>query len=146
MKRVSACLAAFLAAGLVAVVHPQAASAQTGEMEATVNFTDTAVIVETRGPYSNMTLSISGPNKFYAEVFSGSKAPAIDLRKVDEYDDGVYHYHVSAATEEIVPVRTALDDGRESITKQLRRGVATDGAFLVKGGVIVKHEDIPEDK
>ncbi|AXS39856.1 hypothetical protein D1F64_07075 [Breoghania sp. L-A4] len=137
-------MAAILAAGLGAAVSPQVVSAQ--GLEATIKFTDTAVIVETKGPYTNMMLSISGPNEFYTDQFSGREPPAIDLRKIDEYDDGVYRYRVTAASRQVAPIRTALDNGRGDIAKERLVGVSTSGAFIVKDGVIVKHEDIPEEK
>lgn len=128
----------------MAVGISSAASAQ--EMDATARFTDSAVIIETRGPYTNMMMSISGPNEFYTDLFTGKEAPAIDLRKIDIFDDGVYRYRVTAATDKIVPIRTGLNNGRGDIAKERLVGVSTSGTFIVKGGVIVKFEDIPEGK
>lgn len=139
MKRSSTGLALLLALGAAG-----AASAQ--DMEATIRFTDTAVIVERVGPYTNMMLAISGPNEFYADVSSGSKPPAIDLRKIDKYDDGVYRYRLTGAGDKTVPIRTALDNGRGDIARERRVGVSMQGSFVVKGGVIVKFEDMPENK
>ena len=137
MKRLSICLPVFLAVGLSAPATAQ-------DMEATVEFTSSAVIVLTRGPYNNMELSITGPNEFQTSKFSGKEAPAIDLRKVDIFDDGVYNYRVTAATDKKVPIRTGLNNGRGDIAKERLTGTSLAGSFVVKDGKIVKPENIEE--
>jgi hypothetical protein len=137
MKRSLICLPALLAVGLSVPAIAQ-------DMEATVEFTATGVIVMTRGPYRNMELTITGPNEFQTSKFSGKEAPAIDLRNVDIFDDGVYNYRVTAATDKKVPIRTGLNNGRGDIAKERLMGTSLAGSFVVKNGVIVKPENIEE--
>jgi hypothetical protein len=63
----------------------------------------------------------------------------IDLRKLGAIDDGDYLYQLTAATDEKVPVRTALDNGRDGgPTTSVLKSVSMSGQFQVKGGNIVK--------
>ena len=89
-----------------------------------------------------MTLSVTGPNEFHATVSSRGGA-ALDLARFGPVDDGEYTYHLTAATEEPVKIRTPLDNGREG-GKAGVKSAAASGTFLVKDGVIVRRGTAPE--
>src|SRR3954453_13477425 len=106
MKSAAFGLAACFVAGL-----PGACLAQ--GLDAPRKFTDTEIGFDVSGPYSNLTLTISGPNGINASASSRSGSPAIDLGKLGKIDDGDYNYRLTAATDQKVAVRTGLDDGRD---------------------------------
>jgi len=131
MKAATFGLAAILAAGSAGTCWAQ-------DLKATQKFTDTEIGFEAGSAYSNLTLTITGPNGLQATAASKTGAPAIDLRQLGKLDDGTYHYQLTASTEEKVPVRNSLDNGRGSRTAATQKGVATSGQFQVKGGAIIK--------
>lgn len=110
-------------------------------LNATQKFTDTEVGFDIAAPYKNLTLTVSGPHGLHASVSSPSGSPSIDLRKLGTVDDGEYFYQLTAATDEKIPVRSGLDNGRDrGAATSMLKGVSTSGHFLVKGGMIVKHD------
>ena len=132
MKSKSFCLAAFFAVGISSACWAQG-------LNATQKFTDSEVVFDITGPYSNLTLTISGPNGLTASAHHRTGSPIIDLRKLGTIDDGDYLYQLTAAADEKIPVRTALDNGRDGgPTTSIFKGVSTSGQFQVKGGNIVK--------
>jgi hypothetical protein len=134
MKLAAFGLAAGLAVGISSTCWAQG-------LNATQKFTDTEIGFELAAPYSNLTLSISGPNGLHASAHNRSGSPLIDLRKLGTIDDGDYLYQLTAATDEKVPVRTALDNGRDGgPTTSILKSVSTSGQFQVKGGAIVKYD------
>ena len=132
MKLAAFGLAACFAVGISSTCWAQG-------LNATQKFTGAEVGFEIAGPYSNLTLTISGPNGLHASAHSRTGSPLIDLRKLGTIDDGDYLYQLTAATDETIPVRTALNNGRDGgpTTKTLK-SVSTSGQFQVKGGAIVK--------
>jgi hypothetical protein len=132
MKLAAFGLAACLAVGVSSTCWAQG-------LNATQKFTDSEVVFDITGPYSNLTLTISGPNGLTASAHNRSGSPVIDLRKLGAIDDGDYLYQLTAATDEKLPVRTALDNGRDGgPTTSILKSVSTSGQFQVKGGAIVK--------
>ena len=132
MKLAAFGLTACLAVGISSTCWAQG-------LKATQKFTDTEVVFDITGPYSNLTLTISGPNGFNAIAHHRTGSPLIDLRKLGDLDDGDYVYQLTAATDEKPPVRTALDNGRDGgPTTSILKGVSTSGQFQVKAGAIVK--------
>jgi hypothetical protein len=132
MKLAAFGLAACFAVGISSTCWAQG-------LNATQKFTETEVGFDITGPYSNLTLSISGPNGLHASATSRTGSPLIDLRKLGTIDDGEYIYQLVAATDEKLPVRTALDNGRDGgPTTSILKSVSTSGQFQVKGGTIVK--------
>jgi hypothetical protein len=109
------------------------------DLAAEQRFTDTGVGFELKGPVSNVTLTVSGPHGFHASAFSRSGAPTIDLRRFGAVEDGNYTYQLTAASNEKVKSKTALDNGRDSrAASEPVVGVSTSGTFNVQNGVIVK--------
>jgi hypothetical protein len=132
MKSKAFCLAAFFAAGISSTCWAQG-------LNATQKFTDSEVVFDITGPYSNLTLTVSGPNGLHASAHHRTGSPVIDLRKLGTIDDGDYLYQLTAATDEKIPVRAALDNGRDGgPTTSILKSVSTSGQFQVKGGAIVK--------
>jgi hypothetical protein len=134
MKSKAFCLAACLAAGLSGTCWAE-------DLKAQQKFTDTEIGFEIGGPYSNLTLTVSGPNGINAKAHSRTGSPLIDLRKIGTVDDGQYNYQLTASTDDKIPVRTGLDDGRDGgPTTSMFKSVSTSGNFHVKGGAIVKFD------
>ena len=130
-------LAAFGLAACFAVGVSGACWAQ--GLNATQKFTDTEIMFDITGPYSNLTLTISGPNGLNASAHHRTGSPLIDLRKLGAIDDGNYRYQLTAATDEKVPDRSGLDNGRDGgPATSVLKSVSTSGQFQVKGGAIVK--------
>jgi hypothetical protein len=109
-------------------------------LNATQKFTDTEVVFDITGPYSNLTLTISGPNGLNASAHHRTGSPLIDLRKLGTIDDGDYLYQLTAATDDKVPDRSGLDNGRDGGPIAILKSVSTSGQFQVKGGTIVKYD------
>jgi len=132
MKLAAFGLAACFAVGISSTCWAQG-------LNATQKFTDTEIGFDITGPFSNLILTISGPNGLSASATSRTGSPLIDLRKLGAIDDGNYLYQLVAGTDEKVPVRTALDNGRDGgPTTSMFKTVSTSGQFQVKGGAIVK--------
>ena len=108
------------------------------DLQAEQKFDGAVVGFDLKGTYSNLTLTIAGPNEFSATAFSRSGAPSIDLRRFGTLEDGTYTYHLTAATDEKVKSHTRLDNGRDRTSAEPLRSVSTSGTFNVKDGVIVK--------
>ena len=110
-------------------------------LNATQKFTGTEVGFDVAGPYSNLTLTISGPRGLHASASSRGGSPSIDLRKLGAVDDGEYHYQLTAATDEKIPVRGGLDNGRDGRpATSMPKIVSMSGHLQFKGGTIVKHD------
>ena len=135
MKSAALGLLACLAAGVPGVGWTQ-------DLKATHRLADTQVGFDAGAAYSNYTLTVTGPNGFHAVAASRSAAPSVDLRRIGAFDDGTYHYELTAATDEKVPVRSPLDNGRkggpDASAGIAVRSVSTGGVFTVRGGTIMK--------
>jgi hypothetical protein len=111
------------------------------DLQAKQKFTDTEIVFEILGRYSNLTLTITGPNGINASAHHRTGSPLIDLRKIGTADDGDYNYQLTASTDDRIAVRTGLDDGRDGgPTTAMFKSVSTSGNFQVKGGSIVKFD------
>jgi hypothetical protein len=132
MKSAVLGLAACAAAGL-------SGTCWADDLKATKKFTDTVIGFDPGGSYSNYTLTIAGPNGIHASASSRNSVPSIDLKRIGELDDGLYTYQMTASTDEKIPVRSRLDNGRSSpIATSMLKVVSTSGQFEIKGGTIVK--------
>jgi hypothetical protein len=125
--------------GMAAMALMLSSGCLADDLKAEQKFSESSVGFDLNGSYSNVTLTIAGPNDFHASAFSANAAPTIDLRRFGSLEDGTYTYQLTAATPEKAKVRTRLDDGRDShMAKEPQKSVATSGAFRVKDGAIVK--------
>jgi hypothetical protein len=128
---------ALLLAACLSTAMSSACLAQ--DLKATQRFTDTQIVFEPGGAYSNYTLTITGPNGVHASASTKAGAPAIDLRQMRTAGDGTYNYQLTASTDEKIPVRSGLDNGRGGgSTESKLRAVSLSGQFQIKGGTIVK--------
>ena len=119
----------------LAVGIPGIAVAQ--DLPAEQRFSETALLFDIKDAYTNITLSVAGPNGFHAIASSKTGSPTIDLRRLGPLDDGSYRYQLTASTSEKTIIRTPLDNGRIRQDAPLTT-VSASGHFTVKGGVIVK--------
>ena len=133
MRMTALGLAACLAAGLTGTCWAQ-------DLKATPKLGDTEIAFDPGGTYGNYTLTVTGPNGFHASAASKTAAPSIDLRRFGTYDDGTYSYHLTASTDEKVPVRAVLDNGRDKEPDSTLKGVSMSGVFHVKDRTIVKFD------
>ena len=132
MKSAALGLAACLAVGIAGATWAQ-------DLNVAEKNRDTLVGFEPAGKYSNYTLTVTGPNGFQASASSKSDAPSIDLRRFGTFDDGIYHYQLTASTDEKVLVRNALNNGRDGGSTRLR-SAAKSGQFQVKDRAIVQFD------
>jgi hypothetical protein len=130
MKSAALGLAALLAAGI-----PSACLAD--DLLATEQFAGSTVEFKLGKLYGVVTLTVAGPNGFNASASARSTSPAIDLKRLGEFDDGQYTYHLTASTDDRVKLRTPLDDGRDGRTSEQLKGVSKSGVFNVAKGQIV---------
>ena len=138
-------LAAFGLAPCLAVGIAGACWAQ--DFKPTEKHTDTVLGFETGSGYSNFTLSVTGPHGFHATAASKDSAPSIDLRQAGAREDGIYNYHLTASTNEKVPVRTALDNGRSGAANDsMLKDVSASGQAHLKGGTIQKFAATAENE
>ena len=133
MKSAAFGLAACFAVGLTGACLAQG-------LKATEKFTDTEVGFHVPPSYSNVMLTISGPHGLHASASSRSGSPLIDLRKLGAVD-GEYLYQLTASTDEKIPVRSGLDNGRDGgPATSVPKSVSLGGHLQVKAGTIVKHD------
>ena len=132
MRFASLGLAACLAAGVSSTCLGQ-------DLPATEQFSDTTVTFKIERQFGLLTLTVAGPNGYFASATARTASPIIELKNSGGYDDGSYSYNLTASTDEKVPVRTPLDNGRDGGRADSRlKQVSLSGHFLVKGGTIVK--------
>lgn len=115
-------------------------------MDAKVSLRGSEVRVKLGAGLSNATLSISGPNGFYAKTFSQSGSPSIDLIKAGGTADGVYTYEVTAATSETTENLNPMDNGRGGIDDGTSVvSASTTGSFHASGGIIADRSSQAEE-
>lgn len=124
-------------------------------------FKGTQIAFEPGGKYFNSMLIITGPRNYQAEVFVRDSLPQISLSKFGKLTDGIYSYHMTAATPEFIEIiNPGLNNGRGDIpganragkgyrqtanAKRMSISAELSGIFCVKDGVIVPMEDIKEE-
>jgi hypothetical protein len=64
----------------------------------------------------------------------------VDLKRLSAIDDGIYRYNLTASTDDKVPERSGLDNGRGTRADAMLRSVSASGVFQVKDGTIVKFD------
>lgn len=132
MRFASLGLAACLAAGVSSTCLGQ-------DLPATEQFSDTTVTFKIDRQFGLLMLTVAGPNGYFASATARTASPIIELKSFGSYDDGSYSYNLTASTDEKVPVRTPLDNGRSDGKADSRfKQISLSGQFLVRGGTIVK--------
>jgi len=130
MKSAALGLAALIAASL-----PHACLAN--DLPATEQFSGTTVEFKFEKLFGVVTLTIAGPNGFNASASARSTSPIIDLKRLGDFDDGQYTYHLTASTDERIKLRTPLNDGRDKPATEQLQGLSKSGVFNVVKGQIV---------
>ena len=134
MRFASLGLAACFAAGVSSTCLGQ-------DLPATEQFSDTTIAFKIDGQFGTLMLTLAGPNGYYASATARTASPIIELDRFGAFDDGNYNYNLVASTDEKVPVRTALDNGRSGGAATWRlKSLSTSGRFQVKNGTIVKFD------
>lgn len=140
MKPAALGLAASLLLGLSSV-------ASANDLLATEAFSGTTIALQPAQNYSNLTLRVAGPHEFNASISQPSGAPAIDLSRYGAVYDGIYTYHLTGTTGEVV-LSGGREDGRPAKTASVYklRSVSKSGNFTVRGGSIVASSSAPPRK
>ncbi|MEO8460163.1 MAG: hypothetical protein ABI451_06525 [Dokdonella sp.] len=99
------------------------------------------------GPnYFNATLTVAGPNGFYARSESGSGTVSIDLKSAGATGEGVYTYELTAASMETktdpAPMNNGRGNGTDNPVSQI--GVSTSGTFFAQNGLIIDRSNLTE--
>jgi hypothetical protein len=122
-------------AALLAASIPNACLA--ADLPAAEQFSGSTVTFKIEPRFGTLTLTVAGPNGYYASATARTASPIIDLSSAGAFDDGTYNYHLSASTDEKVPLRTALDNGRDGgAASSVLRSMSKSGVFQVEKGVI----------
>ena len=94
----------------------------------TEKFSGTVLAFDFAAPYSNATLSVTGPNGFHARTVAKSGAPSIDLQKFGAVADGSYTYQLTASSERPIGASSAYDNGRDGKVVAALAGVVRPAA------------------
>ncbi len=96
---------------------------------------------------SNMTLTVTGPNGYYAKEYSSHQAPSLSLSKNGTMADGLYNWELTGATSKQVEANPmGLDNGRgSSARKFVSQSMTESGSFRVVGGSIVAPDGAMEE-
>ncbi|WP_291844250.1 hypothetical protein [Maricaulis sp.] len=91
----------------------------------------------------NFTLTVSGPNAYYGQVFSARTVPTFRLADNGDVPDGLYTYSLTAATPIARPAAASAGlenaDGRgPNARRQAAMGVSHTGNFRVANGRILE--------
>lgn len=99
--------------------------------------------------YFNITVSVSGPNGYYGQVFSERRAPSIRLADFGSVVDGIYRFEMTAATQvyaaEPSSRAPAGHNGREPTAQRPREGVSFTGSFRVQNGQVLVFDDADQE-
>ncbi len=119
----------------------------TPALSAEERFSGDVVQVVLDGQVYNTTLSVAGPNGYYAEAYSKAGSPMIKLSQHGKVADGLYIWQVTAATDELIEVHDKGLPSDSSNSSGYRRaspgiitinkGTAESGSFRVQNGSIL---------
>lgn len=116
-------------------------------LDAEARFAGERLTFDVRGDYTNFTVTVSGPEGYYAQAQGARSAPTLRLRDYGDVPDGSYSYQLVAATGRVDTVAARVDqrvNGREPGTARPRVGASTTGRFQVINGRIVPFEALEE--
>ncbi|MCB1385671.1 MAG: hypothetical protein KDJ80_06990 [Nitratireductor sp.] len=86
--------------------------------------------------YHAASLSVSGPDGYYATASSTSGSVAIDLIRSGGTSAGTYNYQLSAATGGQSALKQPVNNGRSSADTTEGAGVVFSGSFYAANGLI----------
>lgn len=116
------------------------------ELKAVTHVSANGISFDAKGSYSNITLTVSGPNGFHNQIYSETAIPSLSLAKLGIIDDGRYRYELTAASKSTVINRSKLDNGRgKNAQDTAYQPVAINGAFHVKAGRIIQDKGETEN-
>ncbi len=131
-----------------------ATTLDTPTISAEERFSGDVVQVVPDGQVFNTTLSIAGPNGYYAQAYAKAGTPMIKLSQHGKVADGIYIWQVTAATDEMIEVP---DEGLRSGSSnssgylstspgmiRVNKGTAESGSFRVQNGSILPKSDATE--
>ena len=98
-------------------------------------------------PVKNTTLSISGPNGFFASRASENGIPAINLFDFGAPSDGRYRYQITSATldEYTVQASDQRNNGRvNQVPSTVNKSVSQSGYFTFENGQIKQFESLSD--
>ena len=131
-----------------------AASLATPAFSAEERFSGDVVQVVPDGQVHNTTLSIAGPNGYYAQAYAKAGTPMIKLSQHGTVADGLYIWQVTAATDELIEVRDkGLRSGSTNSSGYRRaspgmitinKGTAESGSFRIQNGAILPKSNATE--
>lgn len=126
-----------VAAITVGMAFSAAATAQ--DLKAVNRFAGAKLGFDLQGDYSNVTLTVTGPDGFVTSTYSEKAAPVLDLAKAGKLPDGEYRYQLSAADTKTMIRQMPMDNGRDGKDpEQIPASVAMSGVFSVQNGKIVE--------
>ena len=139
---------------LIAAATFVATTLATPVFSAEERFAGDVVQIVPDGQVFNTTLSIAGPNGYYAQAYAKAGTPMIKLSQHGPVADGIYIWQVTAATNEMIEVR---DEGLRSGSSNssgylstspgmitINKGTAESGSFRVQNGAILPKSNATE--
>ncbi|UWQ93524.1 hypothetical protein K3727_21725 (plasmid) [Rhodobacteraceae bacterium M382] len=94
---------------------------------------------------SNAKLVVSAPDGKIISIAAPSGTPVFQLSG-SEVVDGIYHFELSAASEEQVKIVNPQNNGRGDAASDTKaKPFHMNGSFTVSRGVIISPEDISEE-
>lgn len=119
-------------------------SAFAGKAEISIN----QIQVQPSQSMKNMTLSVSGPNRFYAQSYTVGGTPKLSFEKSGGLTDGEYRWELTGATGEKILARTnGLNNGRDKGSSEIiLKSARETGKFRVVKGSILTPDDKVESK
>ncbi|MDJ0826859.1 MAG: hypothetical protein QNJ16_15280 [Rhodobacter sp.] len=92
--------------------------------------------------YTNAQLMITGPQGYEAEQTASRGLPIFRVQGAGRMVDGLYQYSLVAATDEKVPLKNALNNGRGPDARQHAfKPFSMYGAFRVEKGVLMPADE-----
>jgi len=102
-------------------------------------FSGSQITAPSAAGMSNVTLTVSGPNGYYARQFSKSGSPSLALAAKGSLPDGLYNWEISGATAQMErTAKSSMNNGRgESERALVNKSSTQSGTFRVQGGSVV---------
>jgi len=99
--------------------------------------------------YSNITVSVSGPDGYHGQVYSERRAPSFRLADFGEVADGLYRFEITAATQVYATDQSSREpagyNGRAPTAQRPREGVSFTGSFRVENGQVLVFDDADQE-